>query len=260
MNKTIICITLCTVLTACVKLPETGQKKFILTSVAQENQMGEQGYEEVLQTAKIVKTEPTYSILQDVGNRIAHVADRPDFQWEYNLIQDDQLNAWCMPGGKIAVYTGILPFMKTEAGMAAVMGHEVAHATLRHSGQRLSTHMGLSTILSVLDGGLASNPNKNALMTVFNVGGQFGMLKYGRTHETEADLVGLIYMAQAGYDPHEAIEFWKRFSEISKGAPPEFLSTHPGSGTRINDLEKLMPQAMAHYEQAPQKFGKGRNL
>ncbi|MCB0271769.1 MAG: M48 family metallopeptidase [Bdellovibrionales bacterium] len=249
-------------LSACVTLNETGQKKLLLTTTEQENQMGEEGYEEVLKTAKITKTEPVYSILQDVGSRIAAVANRPDFTWEYNLIDEDQLNAWCMPGGKIAVYTGILPFMKNEAGMAAVIGHEVAHATLRHSGQRISQEMGMSVILGVVSGGLQSSQNHDQIMGLLGAGATVGvMLPYGRKHETEADLIGLQYMARAGYDPQQAISFWERFAEITKGsAPPEFLSTHPGSGTRINDLQKHMSEAVALYKKAPKQYGQGRDL
>lgn len=249
-------------LSSCVTLNETGQKKLILTSTDQENQMGEEGYAEVLKTAKVTKSEPTHTILQDVGSRIAEQANRPDFAWEYTLIDEDQLNAWCMPGGKIAVYTGILPFMKNEAGMAAVIGHEVAHATLRHAGQRISQQMGMSTILGVVSGGLQNSENHDQIMALLGAGANVGlMLPYGRKHETESDLIGLKYMAKAGYDPQEAVEFWKRFSEATKeGAPPEFLSTHPGAGTRIKDLQNHMDEAIALYNAAPNQYGKGREI
>lgn len=234
----------------------------MLTSKTQENQMGEQGYQEVLQTANIIKTEPGYSILQDVGRRIAREANQPDFQWEYNLIDENQLNAWCMPGGKIAVYTGILPFMKNEAGMAAVIGHEVAHATLRHAGQRISKQFGLTTILGIASGGLSSSKNHDQIMGLLGAGAQLGvMLPYGRKHETESDLVGLRYMAKAGYDPREAMAFWKRFGEATAGsAPPEFLSTHPGAETRVQDLMNNMSEAMELYNKAPVRYGLGREL
>jgi predicted Zn-dependent protease len=247
--------------TGCVKIPETGESKFMLTTVEQENEMGAQGYAEVLKEEKIVKIEPAYSILQRVGRRIADVANRPDFNWEYNLIASDELNAWCMPGGKIAVYTGILPYMQNEAGMAAVIGHEVAHATLRHSGQRISQEMGLQTVLGVVSGGLQNSPNHDQIMGLLGVGTNLGLLlPYGRQHETQADRIGLEYMAQAGYDPRQAVAFWQRFAQATGGqAPPEFLSTHPGSGTRINDLQEKMDEALRMYQRSP-KYGLGQPL
>jgi len=262
LRTSIIILSTLFTLQSCVTLPETGQKKLMLTSQAQEIQMGDQGYQEVLQTAKIIKTEPAYSILQDVGSRIASQANQPDFQWEYNLIDENQMNAWCMPGGKIAVYTGILSFMKNEAGMAAVIGHEVAHATLRHAGQRISQQFGLSAILGIVSGGLQNSKNHDAVLSAMGVGSNlFVAMPFSRKHETESDLVGLNYMAKAGYDPREAIAFWQRFAQATAGsAPPEFMSTHPGAETRIQDLTDNMAEAMKLYNQASVRYGLGREL
>jgi predicted Zn-dependent protease len=249
-------------LSSCVTLPETGQKKLLLTSVSQENQMGEEGYKEVISKAKLANNLPAAKVLQRTGSRIAAVTGQSDFKWEYNLIDDKQLNAWCMPGGKIAVYTGILPFMKTEGGMAAVIGHEVAHATLRHSGQRMTQELGTQMVLGMAGASLANSPYQNQIMAAMGAGATVGvLLPYGRGHETEADTIGLKYMAEAGYDPREALSFWERFSAAtSQGAPPEFLSTHPGGETRINNLKKNMKAMMKIYNQAPNKYGAGDNL
>ncbi|MCC7460766.1 MAG: M48 family metallopeptidase [Proteobacteria bacterium] len=249
-------------LSSCVTLPETGQKKLLLTSVSQENQMGEEGYKEVISKAKLANNLPAAKVLQRTGSRIAVVTGQSDFKWEYNLIDDKQLNAWCMPGGKIAVYTGILPFMKTEGGMAAVIGHEVAHATLRHSGQRMTQELGTQMVLGMAGASLANSPYQNQIMAAMGAGATVGvLLPYGRGHETEADTIGLKYMAEAGYDPREALSFWERFSAAtSQGAPPEFLSTHPGGETRINNLKKNMKAMMKIYNQAPNKYGAGDNL
>ncbi|MEZ4818974.1 MAG: M48 family metallopeptidase [Bdellovibrionota bacterium] len=210
----------------------------------------------------MIKPNPLYSVLQDVGSRIAKQANQPDFKWEYNLIEEDHQCVVYVVGGKIAVYTGIIPFMKNEAGMAAVIGHEVAHATLRHSGQRISQQMGLSAVLGVISGGLQNAQNHDQIMALLGAGSTVGlMLPYGRKHETEADLIGLKYMAKAGYDPQEAVAFWQRFAEVTKGnTPPEFLSTHPGAGTRVKDLQSNMGEAKALYKAAPQKYGSGREL
>ena len=261
MKKHVLLLIATAYLTSCVALPETGQRKFIVTSVAQENEMGEQGYKEVISKSKLANKSPNYQVLQRVGSRIA-AATGQKFNWEYNLIEDKQLNAWCMPGGKIAVYTGILPFMKNEAGMAAVLGHEVAHATLRHSGQRITQEKGTQFALSIGGALLGNAQYKNELMALMGAGATVGiLLPYGREHETEADLIGLRYMAEAGYDPQEAIEFWKRFSAVTaNGAPPEFLSTHPGGTTRINDLKRHMKEAQKIYSTAANKYGAGSNL
>lgn len=248
-------------LAACIRLPETGQRVLLLTSPQQENQLGEDGYREVLAKAKLNRDSRLNAILRRVGDRIAAQTQAAGFQWEYALIESQEQNAWCMPGGKIAVYTAILPIMADEAGMAAVLGHEVAHATLRHAGQRISEQMLVNLGLSLADVSLRNSQHHDMLLGLLGVGTTVGVtLPYSRGHETEADRIGLKYMARAGYDPRQALAFWQRFARSGSGAPPEFLSTHPGSATRIEDLQRWMPEALQLYQAAPQPLGAGERL
>ena len=191
------------------------------------------------------------------------MADQPDFQWEFKLIESEQVNAFCLPGGKIAVYTGILPIMKNEAGMAMVMGHEVAHATSRHGGERMSQHMTAAVLQEALAYGLrdASPLTQKAALEAFGIGSKVGvLLPYSRTHELEADQIGLIFAAEAGYDPREAVRLWTRMKEAKKKRPPEFLSTHPHEENRIEELQEDMAKALEVYEKTPQKFGLGEDF
>lgn len=262
--KKIILASICVLsLSSCVVLPDTGQKKFIVTSTAQEMQMGEEGYKEVISKSKLANKSPNYAVLQRVGSRIAKATGNTEFKWEYNLIESKELNAWCMPGGKIAVYTAILPYMKTEAGMAAVLGHEVAHATLRHAGQAMTQQYGTQLGVQLLAGTLFGNsPYHDFALAAMGAGATVGItLPHSREHETEADEVGLRYMAEAGYDPREALAFWERFAAATAGgAPPEFLSTHPGGQTRIDDLKRNMKAALKIYKQSKDQIGVGVNL
>ena len=173
------------------------------------------------------------------------------YAWEFNLVEDKEANAWCMPGGKVVVYTGILPITKNEAGLATVMGHEIAHAVARHGNERMSqallTQMGGMALAVALD----QQPSQTSQlwMAVYGMGAQVGiLLPYSRLQETEADHLGLIFMAMAGYDPHEAVEFWQRMAEMKDGkAPPEFLSTHPSDQARIKKIKEFIPEAMKYY-------------
>ncbi|HMQ11320.1 MAG TPA: M48 family metallopeptidase [Oligoflexia bacterium] len=250
---------------ACVEIPETGQKTLMLTTPAEEKQMGEQAYAEVMKKEKISKDPRLNGILKRVGNEIAQEAAQPDFNWEFNIIVSEQVNAWCMPGGKVAFYTGIFPYLKNEAGMATVMGHEVAHAVLRHAGQRISQQMKQQLGLGLLSGatsGLFKNPAAHdQIMNIFGAGSNVAFaLPHSRESETEADVIGLKYMAKAGYDPEEALRFWQRFSQAGGQAPPEFLSTHPAGATRINTIKRLLPDAKKYYQQAEKKYGLGQTL
>lgn len=243
---------------ACTRLPETGDSVFLLTSAQQENQMGTQGYKEVLSKAKINRDPRLNQILQRVGKRLAAQTLDTGFKWEFTIIESKEQNAWCMPGGKVAVYTGILPIMQNEAAMAAVLGHEIAHATLRHSGQRISQQMAVQMGLSVADLSLNNSKNHDTMMSLLGAGATVGLiLPYSRGHESEADLLGLKYMARAGYDPQAAVSFWERFKASSGGAPPEFLSTHPGAATRIGDLKSHMAEAKKLYAKASEPLGMG---
>ena len=173
------------------------------------------------------------------------------FDWEFNLIDDPKtVNAWCMPGGKVAFYTGIMPICKDETGVAVVMGHEVAHAIANHGRERMSQQMIAQYGLGTLSAVLGQNPGagKDLLMQAVGAGASVGMLKFSREHESEADHMGLIFMAMAGYDPNAAPAFWERMSSGGGNEPPEFLSTHPSHSTRIEDLKGWIPQAMKHYK------------
>lgn len=243
---------LCTVgLWACQTVPVTGRKQFIILSEAQETQMGLQAYDEILKQEKLSQDAQINAMVRRVGERIAKVADRPDFQWEFRVVEKDVANAFALPGGKVAVYTGILKYTQTEAGLAVVMGHEVAHALARHGGERVSQSMVAQLGLTAVQVGLrTSNPMiLQGIATAYGVGVQ---LPFSRKQESEADHIGLILMAKAGYDPREAVPFWTRMAGGKKGQrPPQFLSTHPSGRTRIKQLRGWMPEALKYYRSAP---------
>lgn len=246
-------------LPACVTTPETGRQAFLLTSESQESQMGEQAYSEVLKKERLSSNAKWNEIVKRVGTRIAAAANKPDYKWEFKLIESKEQNAFCLPGGKVAIYTGILSVCQNEAALAAVMGHEVAHATARHGGQRVSvamgTQLGLLGLSAILGG--EQSQEKNMLLAALGIGSQVGVvLPFSRSNESEADEIGLVYMSRAGYDPAEAPRFWDRFSQVTKGAPPEFLSTHPASANRKAALEAQLPKANALYSNSP-KYGIG---
>ena len=236
--------------------PETGRKSHVGLSTQQETALGLQSYQQVLSQAQAITSGPDYEMVRRVSTKLAAAtgAAGHDFDWQESLIQDKQANAFCLPGGKIVVYTGILPVAENEAGLATVLGHEMAHATSRHGAQRVlqqnlaqTAMTGIAVSLSDMD-----YNKQRAVMGALGAGAQFGVLMpFGREHESEADHIGLIYMARAGYDPHEAISFWRRMEENGGGQqPPEFLSTHPSHGHRIQQLEAWMPEAEQEYEKS----------
>jgi Zn-dependent protease with chaperone function len=243
------------ILAGCATNPHTGRRQLLLLSEDQEVKLGVEGYQEVLASENISRDPREVDPVRRVGQRIAAAANKPDFQWEFNTIVDDlTVNAWCMPGGKIAFYTGIFPALHDEAGMAFVMGHEVSHALLRHGGERISQNMASEAIGGLLAIGLGGkDPEKQKLVLgAFGVASGIGvLLPFSRKHESESDALGLKLMAQAGYDPRAGVEVWKRMAKMGGGGTPEFLSTHPSHETRIQDLEALMPEALAIYEKAP---------
>lgn len=238
---------------ACQTAPVTGRSQLIMLSPQQETQMGVQAYAEVLKKSKLSSAPETREQVTRVGRRIATAAERPDFQWEFAVIEDKQVNAFCLPGGKIAVYTGILPVTRDDAGLAAVLGHEVAHATARHGAERVTQGMLVTGTLTVAQIALASTmrdpQHAQQLAALLGIGATVGVvLPWGRSQETEADHVGLIYMAKAGYHPQAARDLWVRMADASRGAKqPEFLSTHPSHETRIRQIEGWIPEAMKHY-------------
>jgi len=225
-------------------------------------QLGEQAYQQVLAKNQLSKRKDWNEILQRVGKRISQVANKPNFNWEFKLIESPEKNAFCLPGGKVAVYTGIMPILKNEAGMAAVLGHEVAHATLRHGGQRLTANLGTQLGVLVLGQILTGkdNSNRQLILAALGIGAQVGViLPFSRSNEEEADEIGLRYMSLAGYDPHEAPLLWERFGASEKGGPPAFLSTHPSSKSRQEDLEKQLSSVLPAYEKSP-RYGLGATL
>jgi len=244
----------------CSTVKETGRQRMILISGSQEKRLGLDAYQEILAAERISTDERMTAVMTRVGGRIAAVADQPDFDWEFSLLESEQVNAFCLPGGKIAVYTGILPVMQNEAGMAVVIGHEVAHATARHGAERLSQGLTLDMIENLLSIGLgqASPLMKTAVLQAFGIGTGVGVaLPYSRVHELEADQIGLLYAARAGYDPREAVPLWQRMQAQSENRSPECLSTHPHEERRIEKLEEHMPAALEAFEQAEKQYGKG---
>ncbi len=260
--KVVSLLSLLFVLAGCVTTPETGRRAFIVTSEAEENQLGLQAYQEVVRKEPVSHNAKWNAVLQRVGKRIAAAANKPQYQWEFRLIESKEANAFCLPGGKVAFYTGIISYLQNEGAMAAVMGHEVAHATARHGGQRITTALGTQLGVQALGAifGGDDPQKKNLLMGALGLGAQVGVsLPFSRSNESEADEIGLIYMARAGYDPREAPRFWSRFAKNGGGSPPEFLSTHPSSTTREDALSQQLPQVIPLYERT-EKFGTGERL
>lgn len=247
---------LCSALAACATAPETGRRQLLLVSPAEEAQLGLKAFDRIKREHQVVRRGQDAAMLQRVGGRISEVAALPNARWEFVLFEEDSPNAFALPGGKVGVYTAILPITKDEAGLATVIGHEIAHAVARHGAERMSHGMLVQLGGAGLSAALGSDAGVTGelIMQAYGVGSQLGvMLPYSRTQELEADELGLLYMARAGYDPREAIAFWKRFAAYNAergGAPPAFLSTHPLDQRRIAQLQRLMPRAMAEYEMA----------
>lgn len=246
---------LAAVLSACTTAPETGRSQLLLISPAQEAQLGFQSFQTIKKKTPISRDRKANATLQKVGRRIAAVAPLPNAKWEFVLFEDDSANAFALPGGKVGVYTGILPITKNEAGLATVIGHEIAHAVARHGAERISHDLAIQLGGVALGAALGgqSGVTRDLAMQAYGIGTKVGVaLPYSRTQELEADHLGLLYMARAGYDPREAIAFWERFQDYSRrqGRPPEFLSTHPMDERRIAKLRQLLPEAMAAYQRA----------
>lgn len=246
---------------ACSKVPVTGRRQFNLLPESQMMGMSFTQYKDVLSQSSVLPENDERTIMvKRVGNKIAKAAQEyldknnqskrtKGFEWEFNVIEENMVNAWCMPGGKVAFYTGILPITMTEAGIAVVMGHEVAHAIARHGNERMSQQLAIQLGGVGLSKALEEKPDvvKNIFLSSYGLGSQLGSLKYSRNHESEGDKMGLLFMAKAGYNPEEAIDFWGRMSEAGGEQPPEFMSTHPSHETRINDLKEFLPEALKYY-------------
>ncbi|UCD71532.1 MAG: M48 family metallopeptidase [Syntrophobacterales bacterium] len=242
-------------LLGCATAPLTGRSQLILIPESTEIALGLKSYSEILTKSKLSQDQQVLAMVKEVGNRIALAAHKPEYEWEFNVIQDDKMvNAFALPGGKVAIYTGILPYTKDKDGLAAVMGHEVAHALVRHGGERMTTI--LLAQLGQVAMNVALKDKDPKTITALNIG--YGVattvgvvLPFSRMQESEADRIGLIMMAKAGYDPSKAVEFWKRMAEKKgKKSPPEFLSTHPADERRIEQIKQWLPEAMKYYESA----------
>ena len=235
--------------------PETGRAAHVGMSTQQEAALGLQSYQQVLSQSRTIDSGPQYEMVRTVAGRLARATGQggQNFQWEVSLVQDNQVNAFCLPGGKIVVYTGIIPVAQNDAALATVMGHEMAHATSRHGAQRvLQTNLAQTAMTGVaVSLGDMDYDKQRAIMGALGAGAKYGVLMpFNRKHESEADEIGLMYMARAGYDPQESIRFWQRMERSNQNSPPEFLSTHPSHGTRIQQLEALMPKALEEYRRA----------
>ena len=241
-------------LITCYKAPVTGRSQLILISEEEASQMGTAAFQEVLSKEKVSNNEIYNEAVRRVGGKIERVSDTPRYNWEYKVFKDDKtVNAFALPGGKIGVYTGIIPIANNDAGLATVLGHEVAHVAAHHGAERISAGI-LAQLGAVAFSIALSNRNPvvvDAIMQAYGVGVTVGgILPFSRTQESEADRIGLIYMAKAGYHPGEAIDFWNRMelATQNKPRPPEFLATHPGYGTRVSNLKKWLPEAIRYYE------------
>jgi len=243
---------LLSVLISCSTVPITGRRSFNVIPDGQAEALGADAYQQVLSEAKLIRSGADYDRVVRVGQRLAAVSHEPNLAWEFSLIDDAQtVNAFCLPGGKVAVYTGILPVAQSDAGLAVVMGHEIAHAIARHGSERMTNELALSVAQVGLSELLSSRSPQtlSLVLTAFGAGATVGLvLPFSRDQESEADRIGLVYMARAGYDPHEAPRFWERMQAAADGPrPPTFLSTHPAPEDRIRRLERLIPEAMPEY-------------
>lgn len=248
----------------CRSAPMTGRKQLLIYPEGHELSLGEQSYSEVTKETPLSDNATYSTLVNQVGQRIAGVAERKDFQWEFKTLKSEQQNAFCLPGGKVAVYEGILPICETEAGLAVVMSHEIAHALARHGGERMSQNAAVQGVQTAV--GYVMQNQQEVRRELFNkaygVATEYGvLLPYSRKHESEADSIGLTLMARAGYDPAEAPRFWRRFGAANAGEKKaEFLSTHPSDERRAADLLAQLPKAQVDYDAASQKFGLGQSV
>lgn len=241
-------------LSGCLTVPETGRRQVMLISTSQEMQLGLSAFQQMKKDTPVSRDPAVNAMVQRVGRRIAAVAELPGAQWEFVVFDSKQANAFCLPGGKVGIYTGILPITKDEAGLATVIGHEIAHAVARHGAERVSEGILLQTGGGLLGASLSSaDPRTQVLvMTAYGIGAKVGReLPHSRGQESEADHIGLIYMARAGYDPEAAVGFWQRFADYSRsqggGGTPAFLRTHPLDTVRIQQIQQWLPEAKANF-------------
>jgi len=246
---------------ACTTVPLTGRRQIDLVPGTAMLSMSYQQYDEFLKENKLSADTVQAGMVKSVGQKIQgaveaymknnNLSDRlKNYAWEFNLVDNEEANAWCMPGGKVVVYSGILPITQDESGLAVVMSHEIAHAIAQHGNERMSQSLLANFGGIALSTALQNKPEQTKTLwnAAYGVGTQLGvLLPYSRLHEREADRLGLIFMAMAGYDPNTAVGFWERMSSQKKGQVPEFLSTHPSDQTRINNIKAILPEAMQYY-------------
>ena len=261
MKKTLLLLALTAVVYGCTKVPITGRRQLNLMAESEGMVQSLAAYQDFLkETPPLGSSDPNVQMVRRIGQRLSSAATKflnengaaervEGFNWEFNVVDDPTVNAWCMPGGKVVVYTGILPVTKDEPSLALVMGHEIAHAIARHGNERMSQSMAVQGIGMAAMMSTKPSLGRDILLQSYGVGTGLGMLAYSRNHESEADKMGLVFMAMAGYDPRKAPQFWQRMAEQGGGQkPPEILSTHPSDERRIADLEAYMPEAMKYYK------------
>jgi len=264
-SKLVVLLGLISMLCGCTEVEITGRQQFNIIPASTMHSMSFQSYSEFLAEHKVITDTEQAQMVKRVGGRIQTAVEKyceqngiseklDGYKWEFNLVEDPNINAWCMPGGKVVFYTGILPITQNETGVAVVMGHEIAHAFAKHGAERMTQQLLAQMGAVALETALKDRPEqtKEIFMQSYGVGAQYGvLLPFSRTHENEADHLGLIFMAMAGYNPEAAAAFWERMAAQSKGsAPPEFMSTHPSHETRIQNLKDLTPEAMAYYRKS----------
>jgi predicted Zn-dependent protease len=250
-----------------------GRHQIVALSPQQESQLGAQAFQQVLQESDVVRDGPIVSVVRRIGGRIADASNNKEvlsllrlqpqrFQWEYRVVRSSQVNAFCLPGGKVVVYTGILPVAETEDGLATVLGHEIGHALAHHGAERMAqqqlVQLGQAAVAQSI--GDLDPQQQRQLMGLLGAGSQFGiLLPFSRKHESEADHIGLLLMAAAGYNPREAVEFWQRMEKVGGGKrPPEFSSTHPSHEHRASDLRHWLTEAEPLYDQSEKQRGQRR--
>lgn len=262
ISKVLLVLSFIGVAIACTKVPISDRKQVNLLPESEMINMSLAAYGDFLNQSSVLNESDSRSqMVSRIGEKIAKsvetfLADHGQskrvegFQWEFKVVDDPTVNAWCMPGGKVVVYTGILPVTQDETSLAVVMGHEIAHAVARHGNERMSQQLLLEAGGMTLGAVMSEKPQvaRDLFMLSYGVGSTLGILAYSRTHETEADKLGLVFMAMSGYDPQASIGFWERMSAQGGQAPPELLSTHPSDETRIQTLKEFMPEALKYYK------------
>ena len=250
------------IIISCVKTPISNKSAFILIPINQEVALGKQAFKQILKNEKYSNNKIVSDLVKTIGFRIAKISAMPNLDWEFKLIESKEQNAFALPGGKVAVYTGLIPIAMNEAGLATVMSHEIAHVIARHGAQRMTQQLILSAGLLATSISLNNSRQKKMIMAALGVGIAYGFtLPFSRSNEAEADQIGLRYMAKAGYDPNEATRFWKRFSDVKGGEKvPDFLSTHPADRRRIALIKKYLTRAKIDYSSLKVKYGLGKTL